>query len=134
MNPKVLKDAVTMAAGLEHILIGTANRNKEPHIAAAASLGYVDENHVAASEWFCPTTVSNLYENPAVCLVIWDSTTDTGYQLMGLSEGIENKAILDGWVPKMDETPAIPQIERKILVRVDKIIDFKEAPHNDTEE
>jgi hypothetical protein len=134
MNPQVLRDAVNLAGRLEHILIGTADRNKKPHIAVATKINSVDDVHVAVREWFCPVTVANLFENPSVSLAIWDSKGDTGYQLIGVSEGIEAMATLGCWTPEMDKQISVPQVERRVLVRVDKIYDFKHAPHNDTEE
>ena len=134
MNYQALRDAVTLAGRLQHVLIGTANRKKEPHIAAAAVLRQVDETHVTASAWFCPTTVANLHENPAVCLVIWDRESDRGFQLTGQSEKIEDMAMLDGYAPAFTEKITVPQVERSVLIRVDRVIDFKHAPHNDIED
>lgn len=134
MNPQVLRDAVKLAGKMEHILIGTANKNKEPHIAVATRINIVDDAHVAVSEWFCQGTVANLFENPLVSLVIWDSEGDTGYQLIGVSESIDNMAVLGCWTPEVDKQISVPQIERRVLVRVNKIFDFKHAPHNDIEE
>jgi uncharacterized protein len=134
MNPQVLREAVNLAGKLENVLIGTANKRMEPHIAVATRMNLVDDVHVTVSAWFCPTTVTNLFENPSVSLVIWDSQTDTGYQLIGASEQVENMAVLGCWTPEVDGKISIPQVERQVLVRVDRIIDFKHAPHNDIEE
>jgi hypothetical protein len=78
--------------------------------------------------------VINLFENPSVSLVIRDSQSDTGYQVVGTSEQIENMAILGCWTPEADGNTAVPQVERRVLVKVDRIIDFRHAPHNDIEE
>lgn len=134
MNPLTLREAVGLAGKMEYLLIGTANKEKEPHIAVATSINTVDDLHVAVSAWFCPTTVINLFENPSVSLVIWDQEGDTGYQLVGASEGVENMAVLGCWTPEIDKQMPVPQIERRVLVRVDRIIDFKHAPHSDIEE
>jgi hypothetical protein len=134
MNPLTLREAVGLAVKMEYLLIGTANRKHEPHIAVATTINHVDDIHVAVSAWFCPTTVINLFENPSVSLVIWDQEGDTGYQLIGASEGVENMAVLGCWTPEIDKQMPVPQIERRVLVRVDRIIDFRHAPHNDIEE
>lgn len=134
MNPQFLKEAVNLAEKLEYILIGTASKKKEPHIAVATRINIVDDLHVTVSAWFCPTTVINLFENPSVSLVIWDSQGDMGYQLVGASEQVENMAVLGCWTPEVDGKISVPQVERRVLVRVDRIIDFKHAPHNDIEE
>lgn len=134
MNPQVLREAVRLAGIMEYVLVGTASKEKEPHIAVATSINIVDDVHVTVSAWFCPTTVINLFENPSVSLVIWDSQSDTGYQLVGTSEQVENMAVLGCWTPEVDGKISAPQVERRILVRIDKIIDFRHAPHNDIEE
>jgi uncharacterized protein len=134
MNPQVLQQAVSFVAKIEYVLISTASKTKEPHIAVATRMDLVDNIHVTVSAWFCPTTVINLFENPSLSLVIWDQENDTGYQLIGASEGIENMAVLGCWTPEVDKQMPVPQVERRVLVRVDRIIDFKHAPHNDIEE
>lgn len=134
MRLDAIRKVVDLAERMQSVLIATANKKGEPHVAAAARLVQMDEKRVAVSAWFCPMTVTNLHENQRVSLVIWDSKTDTGYQLIGKSENVEELAMLDGYAPKADEKIRIPQVERKVIVRVDKIIDFKHAPHNDLEE
>ena len=134
MDPNALKKAVALAEKMKSVLIATANRKGEPHLAAAAQLSQVDDERVAVAAWFCPMTVANLHENHRVSLVVWDRKKDTGYQLIGRSEKVEELAMLDGYAPKFDEQITIPQVERRVLVRIDKIIDFKHAPHNDLEE
>ena len=134
MNPLVLREAVRLAGKMEYVLIGTASKKNEPHIAVATRINIVDDIHVTVSAWFCPTTVINLFENPSVSLVIWDQEGDTGYQLIGTSEQVENMAVLGCWTPEVDKQMPVPQMERRVLVRVDRIIDFRHAPHNDIEE
>ena len=62
------------------------------------------------------------------------SRVTPGYQLIGASEQVENMAVLGCWTPEVDGKISVPQVERRVLVRVDRIIDFKHAPHNDIEE
>jgi hypothetical protein len=125
---------VALAGRIGHVLIGTADVQGLPHIAAAASLEQTDATHVAVTEWFCPGTIENLKANPLVSVVVWDNETDTGFQLLGTSESMDQVAILDGYTPKEKEGPVIPQVERKISLRVEKIVDFRHAPHSDLEE
>jgi uncharacterized protein len=115
MNPQVLREAVSLAGKIEYVLIGTASKKKEPHIAVATRMELVDNVHVTVSAWFCPTTVINLFENPSVSLVIWDSRSDAGYQLIGASEQIENMAVLGCWTPEVDGKISVPQVERRRL-------------------
>ena len=67
-------------------------------------------------------------------LVIWDPKVDTGYQLLGETEKVEEIAMMNGYAPGAESRHPLPQVERQLLVRVDKIIDFKHAPHSDVEE
>jgi hypothetical protein len=65
--------------------------------------------------------------------VVWDTKTDTGFQLLGRTEAMEELGILDGYVPEIEGKSPLPQIQRQLLVRVSKVIDFKHAPHSDLE-
>jgi hypothetical protein len=67
-------------------------------------------------------------------IVIWDRKTDKGYQLIGELKREEDLAYLDGYGPGLEEKNPVPQVERKLTVRVGKIIDFRLAPHTDREE
>ena len=133
MNPQLTREAVNLGQKRGHIIIGTANKKMEPHIATAAKIELVDDIHVMVSAWFCPTTVTNLLENPSICLVVSDDEADPGYQLIGVSEQIENMAVLGCWVPEIESGTSIPQVERRVLVMVYRITDFRHGPHNDLE-
>lgn len=43
-------------------------------------------------------------------------------------------AFMDGLAPGADTPKPLPQVERKIMVRVDRIVRFSHAPHSDLEE
>ena len=42
--------------------------------------------------------------------------------------------MLDGYVPGEDDKPPLPQVERELFLRVDRILAFTAAPHSDVEE
>ncbi len=86
------------------------------------------------SSWFCPGTVTNLERNRRISLVVWDAAEDTGYQLVGEVEKVEESAFLNGYAPEVEGSSPSPQVERRLLVRVDKVIGFSHAPHSDVEE
>jgi hypothetical protein len=48
--------------------------------------------------------------------------------------GMPHMAVMNGYVPATNDEIALPQVERRLLVRVDKVIDFSCAPHTDVEE
>jgi len=126
-----LRDAVKLAKRLGHIFIGTVGPDGLPHIAAAGKLNLEAEGQIEVTAWFCPATVANLQINRAISLVIWDPELDKGYQLLGETEQIVDLAILNGYLPEQEESHPVPQIERKLVIRVDKILDFTHAPHSD---
>ena len=134
MNQKTLNQAVVLAQRLQHVFVATTDGKGLPHMAAAGKLALTLEGRVAVAAWFCPTTVANLQKNRRVSLVIWDPKVDTGYQLLGETEKVEEIAMMNGYVPGAESRHPLPQVERQLLVRVDKIIDFKHAPHSDLEE
>ncbi len=128
----VLGKAIRLAERLEHIIVTTVGEGGMPHVTAAGKVSLQTEGQVAVTAWFCPVTVMNLQKNRAISIVIWDADADEGYQLLGEMKRIEDLAFMDGYMPEEIERPS-PQIERKLVVRVDKILGFKHAPHNDIE-
>ena len=134
MNQKTLNQAVALAQKLRHVFVATTDGKRLPHIATAGKMALTTEGHVAVAAWFCPMTVANLQKNRRVSLVIWDPQVDIGYQLLGEAEKVEEIAMMNGYTPGAESQPPLPQVERQLLVRVDKIVDFKHAPHSDVEE
>ena len=134
MNQRILEKAVFLAQKLRHIFVATSNATGLPHVAAAAKLSPLGDGRVEVAAWFCPGTMANLQENKRISLVIWDPRKDLGYQLLGETEGIEDVAMMNGYVPGEEDKPSPPQVERKLIVRVERIIDFRHAPHSDREE
>ena len=134
MNEEKIKEAVLLAQQVGHIFLATSNPNGMPHITVAGKLESIRTGHVAVTEWFCPGTASNLRTNKHISIVVWDKETDTGYQLLGRWDKINDMEILDGFIPEMELEPPLPQVEKQLLIKVEKILDFKIAPHSDKEE
>jgi len=134
MNQKTLRQAVGLAQKLQHVFVATTDGKGLPHMAAAGKIALTSEGRVAVAAWFCPMTVTNPQKNRRVSLVIWDPKVDTGHQLLGETEKVEEIAMMNGYVPGAESRHPLPQVERQLLVRVDKIIDFKHAPHSNVEE
>jgi len=131
MNQELIDEAVKMGTRVGYVLVATCDDKGLPHLAASRRIEAEPGGHVAVSEWFCPGTLSNLSENPQISVVVWDPASDRGYQLTGKSIAVEDTAMLDGYSPTMETAP--PQVERKIRIRVGKIMDFSHAPHSDEE-
>jgi hypothetical protein len=132
MNPKTLSQAIALAQKLKLVFVATTDGKGLPHLAAAGELALAPEGRVAVAAWFCPTTVANLERNRRVSLVVWEPKEDKGYQLLGEAEKVEEIAMMNGYAPGTQSKSPLPQVERRLLVRVDKIVDFKQAPHSDT--
>ena len=104
-------------------------------MAAAGRINLIsNEGSVAVEDWFCPGTMANLQANRNTALIIWDPKMDKGYQLLGKTEKVKDTAMMDGYVPNLEDKPALPQVERQLLIRVNKVMAFKHSPHTDQEE
>ncbi|PKN64552.1 MAG: pyridoxamine 5'-phosphate oxidase family protein [Deltaproteobacteria bacterium HGW-Deltaproteobacteria-15] len=134
MKPEVLERAIRLANRVGVALVATADDKGSPHVAASSKIEAEGHPRISVSEWFCPGTLSNLQVNPKISIVVWDPESDTGFQLLGESEGIQQTAVMNGLYKGPEEESPLPQVKRKIFVRVDSIIRFCHAPHSDLEE
>ncbi len=100
-------------------------------ISVAGSLERGSRGQVVIKEWFCPGTVANLKVNKAVSDAVWDFHCDVGYQLLGRLERIDDLAVLDGYAPDVEAEKPLPQVEKQLVITVEKILDFSQAPHCD---
>ncbi len=130
MNPKRLAEAVQLGASMGYVFIATASGSGRTHLAAARTIALTPENHVAVSDWFCPETMQNVRSNSFLSIVAWDAARDYGFQILGELEEASDVAMLDGYVPELDTRRPIPQVERWLLVHVDKVVQFKIAPQS----
>jgi len=130
---KGIERAVALAQELGHAFVATSNREGAPHLAAAASIEMISDDTLAVASWFCPATVNNLQENRNISIVAWNSESDEGVQVIGTVERIEEAAIMNGYAPEIESSKPSPQVERRLIVRVEKVIAFSHAPHTDLE-
>lgn len=114
------------------ILLATADAGGEPHLASAGSITAEPPDRVRVRYWFCPQSLANLDRNRSVAVVLWNARIDTGYQLIGKVEKVEQTMMMDGLAPE-EETEPIPQAEQELLIRVHKVLAFRYAAHNDLE-
>jgi hypothetical protein len=135
MNAETLKKAILLAKNVGRVFVATADLKGLPHVAVAGKITLIsDEGRIAVEAWFCLGTVANLHANRNTALVIRDPNVDNGYQLLGETEKVEDTAIMNGYAPGLEDKSTLPQVERRLLIRVDKIIGFKHSPHTDQEE
>lgn len=121
-----------MAGKLGHLMVATVGPGGMPHVAAAGEISQNGER-IEVTAWFCPTTVENLRTSRAVSLVIWDPLVDQGYQLLGQADQVIEIAQLDGYQPEIESHWPQPQVERKLVIEVTDILEFRHAPHSDIE-
>ncbi len=134
MNTDKLELAVDLAAKTGFALVATADNKAIPHIAAAGKVELTEKNCLAVTEWFCPRTVGNLRKSRKISIVIWDKSSDTGFQLIGRLKKTEDMHVLDGYVPAIEGPSPLPQMEKRLTVRIERVSDFKLGPHSDVEE
>ena len=134
IRSEIIRSAVALGQKLEHVFVATADSEGLPHVAAAGRISLREDGLIAVAAWFCPGTIMNLRHNPKVSLVIWDAAPDTGYQLLGKVQKVEETAMLNGYIPETERKDPSPQVERRLLIRVERVIAFSHAPHSDMEE
>jgi general stress protein 26 len=133
MNPETLVKTIALAQNIGHVLVATADSKGLPHVAPADKMTLIpEEKKITVEAWFCPGTVANLQANRQVALVIWDPQADKGYQVVGETEGVEDVALLDGYVPGLGSM--LPQGKKRLYIRVAKVVAFQHAPHTDQEQ
>jgi hypothetical protein len=132
MTASKIQDAVRLAKKADYVFVATADNIGVPHMTAAGEVELSDEQDcVVLSEWFCPGTVKNLHVNPAVSIVIWNKELDTGFQMLGCLRAVKNVGVLDGYLPGLEAQKPLPQVEKQLVIYIEKILDFKGSPHSD---
>jgi len=131
MNAEILEQAMALAEHVRHLFVATVNAKGIPHLATAERIVLEGDDLVGVTAWFCPKTAENVDANANISVVIWDSERDVGFQLVGEVTQVRDLAMLNGYMP--EETEPIPQIERKLVVKVCHILKFSHAHHSDSE-
>jgi uncharacterized protein len=133
-GPGKARKGGALADRADRPLIATVDGAGLPRVATASRISPVPgRSAVVVDAWFCPGTLANLEVNRKTSLVLYDRRADRGHQLLGETETVEEVAMMNGYAPGR-EGDALPQVERRLVVRVDRIIGFRNAPHPDTEE
>ena len=120
-----------LARAKARMLLASAGSEGIPHLDGAGRLSCLAAGRIGVRSWFCPRTLANLEENPRCSLVIWkaEEGNEEGYQLVGEVDAIQEGGVLDGYSPQ--EAP-LPQVEHLLTIRVDQVLEFRNAPHTDT--
>ena len=133
MKTNALDHAAALCRQTGFALLSTADARGTPHLGVAAKLGAAAPGKLTVSEWFCPGTIENLKSSPRVALTVWDKDADRGYQMLGTVERMRDVGVLDGYAG-IEERQRLPQVEKELTIKIEKILLFKKGPHTDSEE
>ena len=127
-------DRAIEIAGKSMLFLTTTDGKGVPHLAAANSIDKPEAGRITVTDWFCPQTLANAVIGRPVSVVVWDSGNDEGHQLIGYVAALEERAVVNGYLPNEDENVPPPQQEFQLLIEVSKVMAFHKAPHSDLEE
>ena len=133
MKDELIKKAIDLSRRTGYFFLTTADTHGVAHLSIATKIRVSSPATVSVAGWLCPGTVANLETNPNIGVIVWDRKSDTGYQLIGKIKGLREVAVLDGYAGKKEERAPVPQVEREVAIHVEKVLDFKQSPHSDTE-
>lgn len=134
MKQELLDRALDLFRKVGYVFLVTSDSNGLAHLSVASKLELKPEKELRVSSWFCPTTVTNLQINPNIGVIVWDKDSDSGYQILGRTKELMNLAMLDGYVPNIEERIKFPQVEWGVEIEPEKILLFKKSPHTDIKE
>jgi hypothetical protein len=86
-----------------------------------------DDDLIVLSDWECPVTLMNLKANKSITIVVWDVTTDCGYQILGQVEHIRTLDLTD------DDLAGAIVGDRELWVKPHRVFAFSHASHDDAE-
>jgi hypothetical protein len=67
-------------------------------------------------------------------VVIWDPQIDAGFQLLGELEDLSETAMMDGFIPIKGRQAPLPQVEWRLVMKVEKVLAFRRGAHSDEED
>ena len=115
---------------VNYAYVASADQRARPHLAAGGGLTVTDPRHLVFEAWFCHKTLENVAEVPRLAVVVVDPGTGAGYQLLCRVEDTSQVGILNGFAPEIEE-PGLPQVETRMTVLVEEVLEFSHGPHTD---
>lgn len=131
MNDELLQRVEHLAQAGGRLFLATAATDGTPHLATASELKFTSGEQLRVTAWFCPVTMENLLQNRRVALVVLSPEGDEGFQVLADVTAVEDLAMMDGFAPEVEAGAQFPQVERALLMEVDRVLAFQDAPHND---
>ena len=123
-----MRDRINNALTEGHpMLVATASASGMPDLVYKGSLMVFDTDHLAFWERALGTTLSNLRENPQVCVMYRNPATRMAWKIFGVVElhesGEVRDAVMSRTIPlELDRDP-----ERKgigVVIRVDRVLEL----------
>lgn len=116
--------------GISLAMVASGDLSGKPHLALGSGIKVIDGEHLMLENWYCPTTLKNLEQNPRLAIAVMAQDMKIGYQFIGkLAHGFD-AALLSGYAPAV-EPPGEPQALTRIVVRVEEILAFCSGIHTD---
>jgi predicted pyridoxine 5'-phosphate oxidase superfamily flavin-nucleotide-binding protein len=120
-----------MAAALENALadrspclVATASAEGMPDVSYRGSVMVFDEEHLAFWERAKGETLSNLQENPRVCVFYRNAETRTSWRFYGTAQILTDGDVRDRIMAKVNQFELAQDPERTgfaVLIRVDRV-------------
>jgi len=111
-------------------VVASADSGGNPHLALGSDLRVLDGEHLAFENWFCPTTLHNVEQNPRLAIAVLAQGSEIGYQFIGhVAHGFD-VAMLSGYAPAA-EAPGEPQALTRLVVRIEEVLAFCSGIHTD---
>ncbi|MEP9410449.1 MAG: pyridoxamine 5'-phosphate oxidase family protein [Candidatus Brocadia sp.] len=113
--------------------VATSDQKGETHLAVAKDLIFLPDNeHIAFKSWFCNKTIENIQKNPNVSIAIYDTKSDTGYQIIGKAVSKTVVAVLNGYAPELEKVEKeYPQEEYQLKIKIINIMELHRIAHSD---
>ncbi len=129
---KISEDVKASIEKADIIYVSTSGKEGIPHLAAGEKIVIPQSGHIRLEAWFCVKTVENLTINPHIAIATVDPITKEGYQLIGKVEKIDDKRMMDGFVPDLEEKWAgLSTTEYTLYVEVSEVLKFNTGVHSD---
>jgi uncharacterized protein len=122
-----LEQAIELSQRVGHFFIALLGTDGFPYVNSARQLEQIAQNQFAIEEWVCPLTVKQLSENPKMAVLIWDPSTDDGFEILGQVLMFESQSFLNGFAPEVEQDVHLPQVKRKLIIRAERITAFRHA-------
>lgn len=111
-------------------MVASADQFGHPHLAVGEGLTVRGRQELIFEAWFCRETLTNIQQNPYIAVAVIDAGSGRGYQLTGRVVRTTDVALHDGLPPRAEE-PGLPQVQWRVVIRVEQILEFAQGVHSD---